>query len=134
MEEIDDVTRLKVAFAYRVASMIAEADEDVDPKEMVLLTEAFPRELLDGLGFIDESEGFTSSYHEAILEALEVLPEALELREKLGLITLFTRMVYADGVLHAREAQLLIEAGEYLGLSREQIREHLAPLFASKAD
>lgn len=131
MSEIDELTPLKVAFAYRVASMIAEADESVSAQETLLLTEAFPHELLDGLGFVDEAGGFTDTYHEAILEALEVLPTRLDAEAKLGLITLFTRMVYADGVLHAREAQLLIEAGEYLGLSREDMREHLSPLFES---
>ena len=133
MEQVDKITRYKVAFAYRVASMIAEADDDVSTEEMVLLTEAFPRELLDGLGFVDDNEGFTDAYHEAILGALEVLPDQLPEKEKLGLITLFTRMVYADGVLHPREAQLLIEAGEYLGLSKAALQEHLRPLFPAGA-
>lgn len=133
MEQIDKITRYKVAFAYRVASMIAEADDDVSTEEMVLLTEAFPRELLDGLGFVDDAAGFTDAYHEAILGALEVLPDHLPEDEKLGLITLFTRMVYADGALHPREAQLLLEAGEYLGLSRDKLSEHLRPLFPKDA-
>lgn len=128
MDEVERSERLKIAFAWRVASMIAEADKDLSAAEMLLLTEAFPRELLDGLGFVDAEGQFTDAYHQAVLEALEDLPEMLPEDEKLGLVTLFARVVYADGVLHAREAMLLIEAGEYLGLSKERLRDHLRPL------
>ena len=121
---------LKVAFAYRVANMIAEADKVFTDAEFEALSEFFPRELLDGLGFVDENEQYTDVYHKAVARSLEDLPDLLGVSEKLGLITLFVRMCYADGALHPLEAELIRDSAAILGLSSEQLDAHLQPLFS----
>ncbi len=119
------ITRMKVAFAFHVATMIVDADDRVDPKEMLMMTEAFPRELLDGLAFVDDKNQFTGDYYAAVDEALEVLPGYLSDEEKLRLVTIFARISFSDGDLDLREGTLLMEAAQYLGLSEAQVRAHL---------
>ena len=127
-----DLTRLKVAFAFHVAKMIVESDDDVDPREMSVMTDAFPRELLDGLDFVDDKDGFTDTYHDAVVSALEELPGRLTTEEKLHLVTIFARASFADGTLHEREQELLVEAAAYLGINADQVGDHLRSLMAPR--
>ena len=124
----DDTMRLKVAFAYRVAHMIAEADQEITDVEFDALAQFFPYELLGSFGFV-ENGGFTDVYHEAVTASLDVLDSRLSLHEKLGLVTLFVRMCYADGELHAREADLIKDAAELLGVTNTEFNTHLQALF-----
>jgi uncharacterized tellurite resistance protein B-like protein len=124
----DDTMRLKVAFAYRVANMIAEADQEITDAEFDALSQFFPYELLGSFGFV-ENGGFTDVYHEAVTESLDELEARLSLHEKLGLVTLFVRMCYADGELHPREAELIKDAAELLGVSNMELNSHLQALF-----
>lgn len=128
-----ELTRLKVAFAFHVAKMIVESDNDVDPREMTVMTDAFPRELLDGLDFVDENGRFTSEYHDAVVSALEVLPGTLSQSEKLRLVAIFTQASVADGQLKQRERALIIEAAAYLGVSADQVVAHLKSVMAPGA-
>ena len=123
-----ELTRLKVAFAFHVATMIVESDHHVDPREMKVMSDAFPRDLLDGFDFVNEKSGFTETYHDALDRALELLPGQLTSEEKLALVTLFARASLADGRLAERERELVVQAAAYLGLSSEQVVEHLTAL------
>ena len=78
----------------------------------------------------DENEQYTDVYHKAVARSLEDLPDLLGVGEKLGLITLFVRMCYADGTLHPLEAELIKDSAEMLGLSPAQLDAHLQPLFS----
>ena len=124
----DDTMRLKVAFAYRVAHMIAEADQAITDAEFTALSQFFPHELLGSFGFV-ENNAFTDVYHEAVTTSLDVLSGRLSLHEKLGLVTLFVRMCYADGELHPREAHLIKDAAELLGVTNLELNTHLRALF-----
>ena len=128
MSEDLSIIRLKVAYAFHVAQMIMEADDNVDPREMVRMTEAFPRELLDGLNFVDEHDSFTTEFYDALDEAAEVLPFELSLREKLALVAIFARVTGADGEMDERERELLIDAAEFLGVPRSDVVKSLNKL------
>ena len=108
-----------------VAKLIVDADGIVDFGELKLLAQVFPDELLRTMGFLDEDGGFTPAYRDAYTEAMEVLPNRLELDDKLGLITIFHRTSTADGELIQAELLVIREAAEVLGIPLSVLSRHL---------
>ncbi len=127
-EEVDPnhpVDRMKVAFAMFVAKLIVDADGIVDFGELGLLAQVFPDELMHALGFLDDEGGFTRAYRDAYTEAMEELPNRLELDDKLALITIFHRTSTADGELIQAELLVIREAAEVLGIPLSILSKHL---------
>ena len=120
----DPVDRMKVAFAVFVAKLIVDADGIVDFGELKLLAQVFPDELLRTLGFLDDAGGFTRDYRDAYTDAMEQLPNRLDLDEKLALITIFHRASTADGELIQAELLVIREAAEVLGIPLSILSTH----------
>ena len=128
MNPDDPTDRMKVAFTAFIAKLIVDADGVVDFGELRLMTQVFPDPLLEQMGFIDSQGGFTTRYNEAYAEAIQVLPKAMTLEEKLALITVFHNTAMADGELIQAELLVLREASEVLGITVRELSQHLDTL------
>lgn len=112
--------RMRLAFALHFARRIVEADGVVRPDEEEFLRAVFPSDLVTRLGLDDVA--VRDEYFDAAREALAV---QLGHHDKLGLVGLFFSACYSDGSLDAREMRVLREAGELLGLTREEVVKYL---------
>jgi uncharacterized tellurite resistance protein B-like protein len=128
LDPADRRDRWKLAFTVFVAKLIVDADGIVDFGELKLLSQAFPDDLLQRVGFLDLDGGYTPAYREAYTEAMRELPNHLELDDKLELITIFHRTCMADGALIQAELLVLREAAEVLGIPLPVLSTHLAGL------
>jgi uncharacterized tellurite resistance protein B-like protein len=84
------------------------------------MSSVFPDDLMARLGLEDDA-----ACDEYLQAAYEELPALLGYHDKLGLIGLFFSACYSDGSLDAREMRVLKEAGEALGLTREEVVKYL---------
>lgn len=128
VDPTDPLDRMRVAFAMFVAKLIVDADGIVDFGELKLLANVFPDELLRSMGFLDDDGGFTRAYRDAYTEAMQQLPNRLELEDKLSLITIFHRTSTADGQLIQAELLVIREAAEVLGIPLAVLSRHLEGL------
>jgi uncharacterized tellurite resistance protein B-like protein len=112
--------RMRLAFAMHFTRRIVEADGVVREGEEEFVSNVFPTDLVSRLGLDDE--GVRAEYFEAAGEALKA---QLGHHDKLGLVGLFFSACYSDGSLDAREMRVLREAGEMLGLTREEVVKYL---------
>ncbi len=115
-----EVERMRLAFALHFSRQIIEADGVVQDSEAEFMANVFPPELIERLGLTDDR---------AQREYLEASRDGLQGRighhDKLGLIGLFFSACYSDGSLDAREMRVLKDAGEWLGLTREELVKYL---------
>ncbi len=116
-----ELERLKLAFAHNFAGTIIDADGAVDVAELAFIARMFPSETLQGCGFVDLHGRYTDDYRVAVEESLSVLPVALSLAEKVGLIQTLFGAAIADGQFHFREGNVLMLAGQLLGMDGDQI-------------
>lgn len=112
--------RMRLAFALWFIDRIVHADGVVHAAEAEFVDSLFPSDLIERLG-LDE----LSMREEYFIAAKELLPVQLGHHDKLALIGLFFSACYSDGTLDAREMRVLKEAGEVLGLSREEVVKYL---------
>lgn len=112
--------RMRLAFARHFAQRIVEADGVVQEAEAEFMANVFPPDLRVRLGLQDPA--LEAEYLEA---ARERLPHQLGHHDKLGLVGLFFSACYSDGSLDAREMKVIKDAGEVLGLSREEVVKYL---------
>ncbi len=112
--------RMRLAFARHFSQAIIEADGEVADDELEFMRSVFPDGLMRRLE-LDTPE----RQAEYLQAAREELPRTLGHHDKLGLVGLFFSACYSDGSLDAREMRVLKEAGELLGLSREQVVKYL---------
>jgi uncharacterized tellurite resistance protein B-like protein len=112
--------RMRLAFAMHFTRRIVEADGVVREGEEEFVSNVFPTDLVNRLGLDDD--GVRAEYFEAAGEALR---NQLGHHDKLGLVGLFFSACYSDGSLDAREMRVLREAGEMLGLTREEVVKYL---------
>ena len=115
-----EAERMRLAFALWFTDRIVEADGVVQASEVEFVESLFPSDLLERLG-LDE----LSMREEYFVAARELLPVQLGHHDKLGLIGLFFSACYSDGTLDAREMRVLKEAGEMLGLTKEEVVKYL---------
>jgi uncharacterized tellurite resistance protein B-like protein len=115
-----EAERMRLAFALYFTDRIVRADGVVREGETEFVDSLFPPDLLERLG-LDE----TPVREEYFAAARELLPSQLGHHDKLGLIGLFFSACYSDGTLDAREMRVLKEAGEMLGLTREEVVKYL---------
>lgn len=120
-----ELDRMKIAFSVFVAKLIVDADGIVDFGELKLLSQVFPDATLQRMGFMDLEGGLTDQYRKAYTQAMRELPNALELDDKLELVTLFHRTCMADGELMQAELLVLREAAEVLGIPLTVLSRHL---------
>lgn len=112
--------RMRLAFALRFTDEIVRADGVVREAEADFVDSLFPTDLVQRLGLDEPS--VRQEYFEA---ARELLPVQLGYHDKLALIGLFFSACYSDGSLDAREMRVLKEAGELLGLTKEEVVKYL---------
>lgn len=112
--------RMRLAFARHFALKIVEADGVVQEAESEFMGNVFPPDLLVRLGLQDPA--LEAEYLQA---AKEELRHKLGHHDKLGLIGLFFSACYSDGSLDAREMKVIKDAGEVLGLTREEVVKYL---------
>jgi uncharacterized tellurite resistance protein B-like protein len=115
-----EAERMRLAFALRFTDEIVRADGVVRESEAEFVDSLFPSDLVERLG-LDES----AARDEYFAAAKELLPAQLGYHDKLGLIGLFFSACYSDGSLDAREMRVLKEAGEMLGLTKEEVVKYL---------
>ena len=111
---------MRLAFALQFTRRIVEADGVVREREAEFFDAVFPRDLVLRLGLDDAST--QAEYFDA---ARVELPRTLGHHDKLGLVGLFFSACFSDGSLDAREMRILKDAGEALGLTREQVVKYL---------
>lgn len=114
------IERLRLAFALRFTERIMDADGVVRDREVAFLGEVFPPDLVSVLGL--DTPALRDEYFAA---AAERLPAELGHHDKLALVGLFFSACFCDGSLDAREMRVLREAGELLGLTREEVVRYL---------
>lgn len=116
--------QLKLAFAYRVAERVIEADGRIEDDERAFLARTFPdaqlAELwLDDVGLRDQ-----------LAEQAETeLGAMLGYHEKLGLLSTFFGACYADGNVAVQELKVLRDASAALGLDRSEVAAYLQKLW-----
>ncbi|MCB9687072.1 MAG: TerB family tellurite resistance protein [Alphaproteobacteria bacterium] len=112
--------QLRLAFAMSFCERVIQADGVVHEDEVEFVQSVFPPDLVRRLGLADEAVRA-----DFLAEALRQLPAQLGHHDKLGLVGLLFSACYSDGTLDAREMRVLKEAGESLGLTREQVVKYL---------
>ena len=115
-----ETERMRLAFARHFSTRIVEADGVVRSDEKAFMDEMFPMDLIERLGLADAA--VQAEYLEA---ACANLAGRLGHHDKLALIGLFFSACFADGSLDAREMRVLKEAGDQLGLKREEVVKYL---------
>lgn len=120
-----DHEHLLLAFRLHVAELIVGADSDVHPHEVAHLKFFFPREKLVEAGFVDAQGQRTDAYADAAMAALETLPDALEVPEKVTLLEELMGAVLADGSFDRAEGTALVQAARLLELDDELIQAFL---------
>ncbi|MCA9491466.1 MAG: TerB family tellurite resistance protein [Myxococcales bacterium] len=116
----EEQERLRLAFAMRFCERVIQADGVVHEDEVEFTQTVFPPDLVHRLGLDDEKV-----CEEYVAESLVQLPSRLGHHDKLGLVGLLFSACYSDGTLDAREMKVLKEAGEALGLTKEQVVKYL---------
>lgn len=125
LDELDaDLERMRLAFAQHFTRLVVEADGVVREDEIRFLERVFPAELMQHLGL-----GSKADRDQWLERARRTLPTALGHHDKLALIGLFFSACYSDGLLDAREMRVLREAGEQLGLTRQEVVKYLQRLW-----
>ncbi len=119
-----ELDRLEVAFGVDVLRRVAAADGHTDATELDALERAWPDGRLRTLGFLDD-DGLTRAWAQAAAEARNVLPDRLPRARKLMLLGFFHTVALADGALHPREVQEIHLAATTLGVSVDELGQHL---------
>lgn len=112
--------RLRLAFAMHHTDAIVAADGVVQERESAFVRNLFPADVVRSLG-LDSPAARAEQFE----EARTALRERLGHHDKLALIGLFFSACYSDGTLDAREMKVLKDAGEQLGLSKDQVVKYL---------
>lgn len=118
-EQIHD-ERLRLAFAMHHTEAIVAADGVVQDRESTFVANLFPLDLVLSLG-LERPADRASAFE----ESTTVLRERLGHHDKLALVGLFFSACYSDGTLDAREMRVLKDAGEQLGLTKEEVVKYL---------
>jgi uncharacterized tellurite resistance protein B-like protein len=119
-----DLERMKIAFSWQFVYMVMNADGHVDDREKAFMARLFPHKLLAKVDLVDESGEFREpAFTIARTEALRVLPEMLEMPERVALLRTLKQAAWADGVLVPEEAEVYEAAAEMLGVPMEAVTQ-----------
>lgn len=116
---------LKLAFAYHVVQLIMGADQVVTEAENVYVKCHFPEDMLASSGFVDADGLLTPRFGEARDEALASLPDQLDQKTKLELVSMFVGAAVVDEQLDHGESQIFVAAASLLGVSTDELDAHL---------
>lgn len=115
--------RFEMAFAYRVAQRIIEADGVIDSDEASFLRASFPSDRMAALGLQD------AVVREEVADMAEAqLAQLLSHHEKLALLNLFYGTSRADGRVAVGELNALREAAATLEIDSGEVVRYLARL------
>ena len=116
--------QLKLAFAYRVAERVVEADGQVLDDERAFLMRTFPAEQLEELWLDD------LGLRDQLAERAETeLRDLIGYHEKVGLLSTFFAACLADGSIAVQELKVLKEASQTLGLDKTEVVNYLQKLW-----
>ena len=107
---------LALAFAVTYAQQIIHADRVEDYDAFALFGGVFPRALLQQHGYLDTFHRFTPELERARHEAEQVLPAAWSDAAKLDLLSLLWGTGVPDGCIDGREADVIRDAADRLGV------------------
>ena len=112
--------QLKLAFAYRIAERVVNADGVVDDNEVAFMKRSFPDDQLEQY-WLDDPQLRAAMARQAEAE----LAGLLGYHEKLGLLSTFYGACYADGSIAVQELMVLKEACRVLGLENQEVVKYL---------
>ncbi len=116
------IERLKIAFVWQFVYMVVSADDEVHDKEAQFMQQLFPTKLLTSLDLVDERGEFKEpAFTLAKTEALQVLPGALCIEDRVGILRTLQRAAWADGVLLPEETRIFRMARQLLDVPREAL-------------
>ncbi len=115
-----ELERMRMAWTLHFAERIVAADGVVDDDEKLFLSKVFPQATLVNVGLSEGSDRVRWFQH-----ATATLPDVLGHHDKLALLTLLFTVCYSDGQVEAAEMKILGEAGEALGLQRQDVLSFL---------
>jgi len=118
-----ELERMRLAFAQHYAQQVIEADGRIDSGEKAFMDATFPPDLLAVMRLTE-----TSRREQCFLDALRELPSLLGHHDKLALIGLLFSASYSDGSVDTREMRVLKDAGDKLGLDKEDVVSYLRAL------
>ena len=113
---------LKLAFSLHVVDLIIAADDKIDLAELAFVEEHFPRSTLVARGFSSEDGVRSDAYHDAAMQALELLPDALSVPDKQALLQVFLGASVVDGSLALAEGSAVLDGARLLGLEDDKIQ------------
>jgi uncharacterized tellurite resistance protein B-like protein len=113
--------KLKIAFAWQCAYMMVAADGKVVPEERAFMSRVFPETLLHAVELMEEGGRFVESFGAIKRQALEVLPTALSLEERIELLGLLHEAAMADGTIVPEEVEVFKTAAAMLKVPLEMI-------------
>ena len=127
-----DKAHLMLAFGHHVAQRVIAADRRIDPREVLLLHDLYPRRAMEAAGLVDAEGHFTDAFEEAAREGARALPALLSDEEKLDLLRWWRLVARADNRLDPAEDETLLRAGTLLGWDVDRIQRALAELAESQ--
>ncbi len=113
--------QLTLALGHHIAQKVIGSDGALDPRELALLHDVYPRARMEAAGFVSEQGHFTPSFEEAARMAMTALPGLLDADEKRALLRDWYMLAMADKTYTRSEDVVLHRAGEVLGLDVEQV-------------
>lgn len=120
--------QLTLAFGHHIAQKVIGSDGALDPRELALLHDVYPRSRMEAAGFVSADGRFTDRFEEAARMAMTALPGLLDGDEKRRLIHDWYMLAMADKTYARSEDVVLHRAGEVLGLDTEAIDALLSEL------
>jgi len=119
-EHDESLERMRLIFAQHFSRLIIEADGIVKEDEQHFMDTVFPEIMMRRMGL--DNHAVRSEWYD---ESIRRLPSLLGHHDKLAMVGLFFSACYSDGSLDAREMKVLKEAGEILGLTRQDVVKYL---------
>jgi len=115
-----ELMRMKYAFALVFVKRIIEADNVIHPDEKLYFAEWFSPKILSMLSLSTQKQ-----LHEAYVQSLDILPQALNEEQKKELFGLMLGACVADDFLDFREFGILEAASNVLLIDNEQMFSYI---------
>ena len=112
----------KMTSYLKFAYMVVSADDNVDESEARFMQQLFPTPLLQSLDLVDELGEFKEpAFTLAKTEALQVLPGALSIPDRVEILRTLQKAAWADGVLLPQETRVFRMARQLLEVPRDAL-------------
>ncbi len=120
--------QLTLAFRWKVAREMVEADMHVADGEQAWLERTFPPDALREAGFIDDQGAPTATWEACVAEALATLPDLLSPEDKRAILVELFRGTLADDDFHHAEGGVLVRTAQQLGVGGGELDAVLSAL------